>query len=140
MTEAEIVAQMATHGDRVWMVLQYWTSISFAVLVASHLTKGQVNGWVVAIALIFYAAFSWLMSTMIVFDGEVVSGGLAALNQMKADGHSLNAVSEAFLHHAPLTTDSDLRRTVRVGTVIGMFALTCAYPIYCHYTAKSALD
>jgi len=59
------------------MVLQYWTSISFAVLVASHLTKGQVNGWVVAIALIFYAAFSWLMSTMIVFDGEIVSGGLA---------------------------------------------------------------
>jgi len=58
MTEADILAQITAYGDQISASMQYWTSVSFGVLVAAHLTRGQVSGFIVAVALIFYIGFS----------------------------------------------------------------------------------
>ncbi len=44
MTEAEVLAQVVSYADQVSANMQYWTSVPFAVLVAAHLTRGQVSG------------------------------------------------------------------------------------------------
>jgi hypothetical protein len=43
MTEAEILAGLAAHGDRVWSVMQYWTSVSFGLLIAAHFAAERIN-------------------------------------------------------------------------------------------------
>ena len=136
MTEAEILEQMTSNGARFWSVLQYWTSVCFAVLVAAHLTRGKVGGAVVGIFLIFYAGFSMLILGMITLDIEMIRGGLTALEELTASGSTLSPLSRAALEHGPIRNTSMFTQVSGSLTLLGMFALTLGYPVFCLFTSE----
>jgi hypothetical protein len=136
MTEAEILEQMTSNGARFWSVLQYWTSVCFAVLIAAHLTRGKVSGIVVGIFLIFYAGFSMLIFRMITLDIEMIRGGLTALEELTGSGNTLGPISHAALEHGPVRSPSRFSQVSIRLTLAGMFAFTLCYPVLCLFTSK----
>jgi len=36
MTEADLLSQLSSFGNFLWSLMQYWTSISVGILIASH--------------------------------------------------------------------------------------------------------
>ena len=140
MTEAEVMAQTTTFADMLLNTAQYWTSVSFGVLVAAHLTKGQVSGTFIAIALFFYIGFTWTMSTFLMFDIEMIKAGVSTLTQLAQDGHTLSPMGETAVKNGPAATSSANTIIARRIVMLGIFVLTCAYPIYCYYKTKSVVD
>ena len=136
MTEAEILEQMTANGARFWSVMQNWTSVCFAVLIASHLTRGKVSGMVVGIFLIFYVGFSMLVFRMITLDIEMIRGGLTALEEMTGSEKALSPISHASLEHGPIRNNSMFFMVSGRLTLLGMFVLTVGYPVFCLFTSK----
>ena len=136
MTEADILEAIFVIGSQMGENVQFWTSVSFGVLVASHLTKGQVSGFVIAIAIIFYSGFSWLIASNVLFEIGMIKSGVATLVQMAHDGEKLSLMSENAISNGPVATASEQTIISRRLVLVGMYLLTCAYPIYCWYTVR----
>ena len=66
-------------GGHIGENIQFWISVSFAVLVAAHLTKGQVSLLITALALVFYTGFTWIMVNMLLFEAEMIRCGVSEL-------------------------------------------------------------
>jgi hypothetical protein len=140
MTEADILAQITVYAEQISANMQYWTSVSFGVLVAAHLTKGQVSGVIIAFALIFYAGFTWLMASTTLFQIGIIKSGVLALAQLAESGQTLSLIGEEAIRSGPLANTTASTLFARRAVLLGMFLLTCAYPIYCFYTSKSIHD
>lgn len=142
MTEAEIMSQLMNNGSRVWSITQYWTGISFTVIAASHLTRGQVSAPVTTCFLLFYVLFSIVLWEMTRFDMAVIRGAIAELRALADSGHTLGATATAFLENAPLAHPTTLKTSVRAFSVYGMFLMTLAYPLYCQlkYRREASRD
>ena len=136
MTEAEVLTEILEIGNQMSANIQFWISVTFGVLVAAHLTKGQVNSFVIAVSLIFYTGFTWIMGSMLLFEAEMIRSGVFTLAEMAQDGEKLSQMSEQAIKHGPLATASKTEVTARSAVLFGMYLLTCAYPIYCYCTAK----
>ena len=136
MTEAEILEQITSNGYHLVTNVQYWTSICFAVLVATYLTKGKVNGLIVSVFLIFYVGFSLTIFRTMWFDNEIIRGGLRALEELSDSGEALSPISHAMIEHAPLNNPSLFNRITGMYTIAGMFLLTLAYPVFCIFSSK----
>ena len=140
MTEADILAQITAYGDQISASMQYWTSVSFGVLVAAHLTRGQVSGFIVAVALIFYIGFTWLIASTMLFALGMIRSSVLALLQLAESGQTLSLIAEQAIRNGPVFTATASILIARRAVLLGMFLLTCAYPIYCFYTSKSIND
>ena len=95
MNENEILEHMALHGDRVWSNLQFWTSVSFGLLIAAHIAAANVSKSVLAAILVLYMFFTATFMGMVLYDIEVIRAGGMQL-KMLADagpvGQSLKVI------------------------------------------------
>jgi hypothetical protein len=140
MTEAEILEQLATHGDRMWSILQYWTSVSFAILIAGHFTADRIHWLVLAFFGILYACFSLLFTNMVQFDSSVITAGLDHLQQMAEEGQQLSLIGQTFISESPLSKQNPSLVTSSAMRLafIGLFLATLVYPTYCHLKSKNS--
>ena len=140
MTEAEILEQLATHGDRVWSIVQYWTSVSFAMLIAGHFAADRVH-WLVLIWFgLLYAAFTLTFVSMAVFDGQVIRAGLVQLQGIGGEGRELGLIGQTFVTDAPLQNPGVIRRIAGLLMFFGLFFTTLVYPAYCHFKNKDPVS
>ena len=130
MTEAEILADLTSHGDRIWSIMQYWTSISFAVLIAAHLTAARISWLVIAIFLVIYVLVTFQFSVMLRFDMEMIRAGVREL-MVRSENGQLTLLSQAAIEQGPLANDTPTLKFIRNAVGLGMFAATVSYPIYC---------
>lgn len=136
MTEAEILTEIAVHGDRIWAIMQYWTSVCFGLLIAAHLTAARVSGYVIAIFLILYSIFTFQLMTMLRFDMKVIQAGIMELERLADSGETLGLTAQAVVENGPVAHDTWYTLLLRRVTGVGMFIATIAYPIYCHRKAN----
>ncbi len=134
MTEAEILAELTSHGDRIWSIMQYWTSISFAVLIAAHLTAARISWIVIAIFLLIYVLVTFQFAVMIRFDVELIKAGISELMTRSENGQ-LTLLSQAAIDKGPLANETLATRLLRRAVGLGMFVATLTYPIYCKLKA-----
>ena len=64
MSEAEITYQISEYLNRIWMMQQWWASISIGVLVMAHLASSRLNLLLVSISLGLYTAYTLYMLQM----------------------------------------------------------------------------
>ena len=140
MTEADILGQISAYGDQLSANMQYWTSVSFGVLVAAHLTRGQVSGLITSVALIFYIGFICLMVSTILFEIGMIRSSALGLSQLAESGQTISLIAEQVILSGPMVTATGSMLIARRAVLLGIFLLTCAYPIYCFYTSKSIND
>ena len=142
MTEAEIVEQLATPGDRIWSIFQYWTSVSFAILIAGHFSAERIH-WLVLVFLgILYASFSLLFSNMVQFDSSVISAGLVQLQRMAEEGQQLSLLGQTFITEGPLSMQNPSPEMTSVTRLafFGLFLATLVYPTYCHLKSRKSAN
>lgn len=140
MTEAEVLADIVERGNQLGENIQFWISVSFGVLVAAHLTKGQVNLLVIGVALIFYSGFTWIISGTLIFEVNMLRAAVSTLVEMARDGQTLSPISEEVIQRGPVATASAIEFAARRAILFGMYLLTCAYPVYCYYTSRPGND
>ena len=135
MTEAEILAELTSHGDRIWSIMQYWTSISFAVLVAAHLTAARISWIVIAIFLVIYVLVTFQFAVMLRFDMDMIRAGLSEL-MVRSENGQLTLLSQGAIEQGPLANDTPTLKVLRNAVGLGMFTVTIFYPIYCKLKAE----
>jgi hypothetical protein len=138
MTEAELVAQMAAHGDRLWSITQYWTSVSFGILIAGHFAADRIHWSILVFFGLLYLAFSDACYGMLVFDSGAIRAGLDQLQSMVDDGEPLGHIGKNFIENAPLnnqTLGTELRSAFMA---LGLLLTTLAYPAYCHVRSRKS--
>ena len=137
MTEAEILAQLAVHGDRLWSILQYWTSVSFGMLIAGHFAADRMHWLALVLFCTLYILFSRNCLSMIVFDASVIRAGLDQLQSMADAGEPLGHIAQNFIDNAPLNNSSQGKYWATRAMAGGMFLSTLAYPAYCHFKSRN---
>jgi hypothetical protein len=136
MTEAEILAEVSAHGDRLWSVLQYWTSVSFGLLIAAHFAAERINKYALLGFLLLYTAFSFTLIGMIRFDSGMIAAGVAATQTLIDNGESVSLLAQKFIATSPATNSSTFAKLSRLGMAVGLYVTAIAYPIYCYRIAR----
>jgi hypothetical protein len=66
----------------------------------------------------------------------MIRGGLNALEELSKAGSGLSPISYALLEHAPINDSTLFTKITGPYSVMGMFFLTLAYPVFCIFTSK----
>lgn len=132
MTEAEILADMAGHGDRIWAMLQYWTGVSFGLLVAAHFAADRLNKYALFILLLLYTAFTFSVLRMQQFDQGMILAGIAQLTLMAENNENLTLLGKNLLTLSPLAQMSPFYKGLNIFMGAGLYITSIVYPIYCH--------
>ncbi len=132
MNEIEILQLMAMHDDKAWSVLQFWTSVSFGLLIAAHFAAANVSRSVLVVVLVLYILFTAQSWGMILFDVQAIKAGGRQLEMLTDEGAKLSLISRATLDYGPALNDTWYTRIPRQGMVLGLFLVTLFYPIHCY--------
>lgn len=124
MTEAEVLAEVTSHGDRIWSIVQYWSSISFGLLIAAHITAHRTALSVLVTFLALYTLFTIQLWGMLRFDFQVISAGIDQLRSM-ANSDELSAMGTSVIRHGPTANDNVYTIGLRWIIGLGLFLATC---------------
>ncbi len=137
MTEADLLSQLSSFGDFLWSLMQYWTSISVGILIASHFVASRLNGFILAIFIIIYTVFTVQIVTLMQLELQAIKGIFMDLEIMAGKGVALSNTARQILEHSPVANDTLINQLIRLVMTGGMFLITISYPIYCKRRAES---
>jgi hypothetical protein len=129
MTEVELLAQQASAGSLLWSLLQYWTGVSMGVLIAAHLAASRLSWVIIAILLVVYITFTFSIVGLVRLNIEMIRGTILDIQSLSDQGIALGRPAQALLEYAPVTNQTWLGRTASLVMFLGMFLITCVYPI-----------
>ena len=126
MSEAEIISELGFRAEVSWNLLQWWVSISFAVMVAAFWGSRRLTNGIVAVIIGLYS-----MSTVMVFlsisnQGNVIYDLNAALRVL-SDSGELSVVGLGALSRL----GQDLGTVLRPFWVGFSFFFTIGFVFYC---------
>ena len=137
MTEADLLTQLSSFGNFLWSLMQYWTSISVGILIASHFVASRLNGFILAIFIIIYTVFTVQIVTLMQLELQAIKGIFMDLEIMAGKGVALSNTARQILEHSPVANDTLINQLSRLVMTGGMFLITISYPIYCKRRAES---
>ena len=97
MNEADILLQLSELYDRWWVILQWWVSVSFALLAISHFAADKLNVVLLAAVLVLYIAFTLWMRSLLDYNSEIMAAFRIDLGEMNAAGDALSKGGNAFV-------------------------------------------
>jgi hypothetical protein len=124
VTEAELLVEFGSIVDRIWNILQWWASITFAVLLASHVGASSLNKPIVAIMLLLYTLFS-------LYAGEIVLTNTEMQNAIRA-ALELQRDSLSTLGQSVLIYDETALKIIGSATILTTYISTILYVLYCY--------
>jgi hypothetical protein len=136
MTEADLLSQLSSFGDFLWSLMQYWTSISVGILIASHFVASRLNGFILAIFIIIYTVFTVQIVTLMQLELQAIKGIFMDLEIMAGKGVALSNTARQVLEHSPVANDTWINQLIRLVMTGGMFLITISSPIYCKRRAE----
>lgn len=107
MTIAELLTALSSAQERIWLISQYWTSVSFGLIIAAYVISKKLHFVMTATVLMFYVAFTIFCTTLarqaiVLCEGIFVEIHLK-LDQLEANGEALDNVRrglvEGFEHY-----------------------------------------
>ena len=129
MSEAEIVYQLSEAYNRMWGMLQWWTSISFGVFITAHLAVKKLNGFLVTILLLLYSAFSFHQLELLLIIADVAIGFTNDLQAISNSGITLAKGSSAYLEQGN-------SKFLLIITLAGTYLGAISYLIYGYIKSK----
>ncbi len=115
MNEAELVSHLLSRNEVLWVLIQWWVSISFAIMIAAYIGVKHLTHTLIGLIIFMYAFYSFIMvrevtqhlafSDPIANDLSELAGtsqlgsvGQAALNQLELGGGILMPVFLLFVY------------------------------------------
>lgn len=131
MTEYEILYLMSEVFDRIWALIQFWSSVSFGYLVLAHVAARRLNVMIVLVLSLLYIAFSAQMLELLITHSRYVSGYQQELQELS---ETVGLDSQAAVH-ANEYSPQYWGATV---SLFGTFLAALMYLPYCYYTSRNA--
>ena len=97
MNEAEITYQISEVLNRMWVMQQWWASVSFGVLIAAHVAGQKLNGFLISIILFLYSVYSIYMWDLLGINADIVNGFVSELEKMSASGKTITDGGAAYI-------------------------------------------
>lgn len=131
MTIAQLLAEMSTSQERIWAIMQYWSSVSFGLIVAMHVIQSQLKWVIVSLLLIVYTCYTtfclfFLRQAIVMAEGASAQARVL-LNELKNQGADLTIMREAM---EASFSNYDYAATLGFFAPIGLYILTIAYTVY----------
>lgn len=131
MTEYEILYLMSEAFDRIWALIQFWSSVSFGYLVLAHVAAPRLNVMIVLVLSLLYIAFSAQMLELLITHTGYVGGYLQEIKELS---ETVGLESQAAVH-ANEYKPQFLGATI---SLFGTFTAALLYLPYCYYRSKNA--
>ncbi len=131
MTIAQLLAEMSTSQERIWAILQYWSSVSFGLIVAMHVIQSQLKWVVVSLLLIVYTCYTtfclfFLRQAIIMAEGASAQARIM-LTELKTQGSDMTIMREAM---EASFSNYNYAATLGFLVPIGLYLITIAYTVY----------
>lgn len=117
MSESDILEHLFSLYDRFWVIIQWWASISFSIIVVGYFAAARLNGRVIGLLLFLYTVYTAYIAFLLVNIGQVMDAFISSLHQLGNAGETLNAGTALLISH-PLTAP---------GQWLGLFAFVTTY-------------
>ena len=126
MSEFEILDLMTKTEDQRFNLIQWWTSVTFGVIVLSHFAGRKLNLFLVVLVVLLYVGFTLFVGDL--FFGNVSQAALHRqdLAAMQSLGAPLSEVSRQIIGEDPQV----LRGIGFYFAVIGAFVGSISYLVY----------
>ena len=131
MTEYEILYLLSETFDRVWELVQFWSSVSFGYLILAHVAAPRLNLIIIAVLSILYVAFSMQMFQLLLTHNGFVIAYTESLNELSETVGLNNPASV----HAVEYKFSILGATI---SLFGTFLAALFYLPYSYHREKNA--
>jgi len=129
MTEADIVTQYNLFTDRVIVILQWWASVSFALIAIAHFSAKKLN-------LVLVLTLSILYVLLSIFVVGTLGRNLSLQVGLQEDLAAIQAIGE--LSHFGETMMSELSPLAGLSLLIGMLGLFIGALFYLFFSYRSA--
>ena len=130
MTEAEVIFQISEVANRLWMLLQWWASISFGVLIVAHIASNQLNLFLTVVILFLYSAYSVYMFDLAEYNNSIYFAFGADLQNMSDAGIELTAGASANI------VQPELGYSIGPVVFVGTYLSVNAYLIYSYIQGR----
>ncbi|MBL4572082.1 MAG: hypothetical protein JKY86_03290 [Gammaproteobacteria bacterium] len=129
MSEIDVIEHIGYRGERLWFFLQWWSSISFAVMAAAFLGSRKLNRVIATIIVSMYTLATATIMQGVSNQSSWVDSGYAQLQRMASSGE-LSLVGMAALErqeNLPLPAEYITQFFAGAG-----FLFTVGFVVYCH--------
>lgn len=128
MTEYEIAALISEHVDRIWDVMQYWSSISFGLIALCHVAEKKITLPVCIILSILYITFSMFSYNIQALNDTIINSYMNDLSVLLAQEKLMTTGAQAIITTDPTELQMLTIRFVSIGTFISsLFFLWYSY-------------
>ena len=136
MTEADALYQYSYALERSAGLLQWWVSISLALLAFAHVSAKKLNLAIVLVLLGLYVVFSayWALALLSLFSE------LAGIADTLREIASTEGLSPAGARRLLLNDNSGLNAVLLRISLIGTFLTTIAYVLFCYWRQRAKRD
>lgn len=98
MSEADILEQLFSLYDRYWVIVQWWASVSFALLLVAHFAADKLSSFLLASIITIYAIYTLWLYFLLDYNLAITFGLLDDLAALGAAGELTQGVREAMEH------------------------------------------
>jgi hypothetical protein len=131
MTEADLLEQLNSTGEFLWSLVQYWTSVSFGILIGANLAAKRISAYFLGAFILVYVVFTAQITVLMTLQVETIRGITIDLRVIEDSAVGLSSTAMAVLEHSPVANDTAITQFLRLAMFVGMFLITISYPIYC---------
>ena len=137
MTIAQLLSELSSSQERIWAIIQYWSSVSFGLIIAMHVIQTQLKWTIVSALLIIYSAYSnFCLSYANQANIQAIGAyqqASALLAELQAQGEDLTMMREAL---EAGFSNAEFSLISVIVAAIGLFLITIAYTIYRQLTVR----
>lgn len=133
VTEADILEQLFNLYDRYWVIVQWWASVSFGIIMIAHFASEKIGAFLLLSILVLYSIYSLWLYFLLDYNMSISFGLIDDLGSL-ADVGDLTEGARATLEN----------RSGLYGVWLGLLALpvtftACAgYLIYSYVHARKS--
>ncbi|GAB5415593.1 MAG: hypothetical protein Cons2KO_31960 [Congregibacter sp.] len=136
VSEAEILESLFSIWDRYWTIVQWWSSVSFSLIIVAYFAAARLNRAMVATLIALYVVYSFWVWILMADNQTVELGLYVDLEAVRSSIGQLSRSGEAIL-------DNSLRVLgARLGTfaMFFTFAACIGYFVYAFRKSGSSAD
>lgn len=126
MSEAEVLELMIQSTDSVWGLIQWWASVSLAIIAAGHITADNLKNPILITVIATYTFYTLMIASEITFASGIYAGLAQDLDNLAKQG-VLGSGGLSILEQIGRARIGDIAIT---GTGISTYFITIGYLIY----------
>jgi len=90
LSEAEIIESLFSIYDRYWTIVQWWSSVSFSLIIVAYLAADRLNKGIVATLLGLYSLYTVWVYLLMAYNVNMAVALLADLESLRIAGNLLS--------------------------------------------------